>query len=302
MIDVTLAGTGGMLPMKHRWLTSCYISCNGQSMLIDTGEGTQIALKYAECHLSHISVICITHFHADHISGLVGLLLSIGNEGRTQPVTIIGPKGLRRIVHSLCVIAPHLPFPIELEEIGGSSVYRCGKLQITPFRVQHGVPCYGYTIELPRAGKFYPEKAKANGVPLPVWSALQKQPEAVWEGKVYTQDMVLGPPRRGLKLTYCTDTRPCDSIVEAAENADLFICEGLYYEPDKLSRAKETHHMLFQEAAALAQKSGAKELWLTHFSPAVSAPEEGLPLAREIFPQTFCGTDGRKTTLYFPES
>ena len=256
MIDVCLLGTGGMMPLPQRALTSLMMRYNGSSILIDCGEGTQVAVKRCGWSFKTIDVICFTHFHADHISGLPGLLLTLGNAERTEPLLMIGPKKLEKVVNSLRVIAPELPFPIvfhELQEAEETITFR--DLTIHAFRVNHNVTCYGYTIELQRAGRFDVEKARKNQVPMKCWSILQKQESCEYEGNVYTQDMVLGGARKGLKVTYCTDTRPTESIVVNAKEADIFICEGMYGEDGKESKAKEYKHMRMYEAAELAKRA-----------------------------------------------
>ncbi len=290
------------MPLKNRWLSSCLLSVFGHSVLIDCGEGTQIALKWAGQKSKPIDVICFTHFHADHISGLPGFLLTMSNEGRTEPLTMIGPVGLETIVRALCLIAPNLTFDIRFIEIpSDGTVIQSEPLTITPFRVRHGVPCLGYCFELKRVGKFDKEKALKNEVPLKVWSKLQHQDSVIYNGVVYTSDMVLGAPRKGLKVTYTTDTRPVKNIAVHAAGSDLLICEGMFAEEDKLERAIETGHMLFSEAAGIASQAQVKKLWLTHYSPSLEYPEEGLSFASAVFPQTECGFDGKTEDLLFEE-
>ncbi len=290
------------MPLKNRWLSSCLLSVFGHSVLIDCGEGTQIALKWAGQKSKPIDVICFTHFHADHISGLPGFLLTMSNEGRTEPLTMIGPVGLETIVRALCLIAPNLTFDIRFIEIpSDGTVIQSEPLTITPFRVRHGVPCLGYCFELKRVGKFDKEKALKNEVPLKVWSKLQHQDSVTYNGVVYTSDMVLGAPRKGLKVTYTTDTRPVKNIAVHAAGSDLLICEGMFAEEDKLERAIETGHMLFSEAAGIASQAQVKKLWLTHYSPSLEYPEEGLSFASAVFPQTECGFDGKTEDLLFEE-
>ena len=259
MLEICLLGTGGMMPLPYRWLTSMMARYNGSSILIDCGEGTQIALKEKGWSPNPIDVMCFTHFHADHISGLPGMLLAMGNSDRTDPLTIIGPKGVTQVVESLRIIARELPFEINYIEISGKNqTFEMDGYRINAFRVNHNVLCYGYSIEVDRAGKFDPEKAKKNNIEMKYWSRLQKGETIEADGRILTQDMILGPARKGLKVTYCTDTRPCENIVENAKNSDLFICEGMYGEPDKLDKAKEHKHMTFYEAAHIAKD--AKEL------------------------------------------
>lgn len=302
MLDICLLGTGGMMPLPNRWLTACLVRYEGHVILIDCGEGTQITMRRTNWSFKSIDAICFTHFHGDHIGGLPGMLLTIGNAGRTEPLRLIGPKGLKHIVEGLLLIAPDLPFPLQFEEIEGPEpAFDVYGMKIRPFRVDHRVVCYGYAIEIHRLPKFQPERAQALGIPLPYWKVLQ-QGQTVTDGDtVYTPDMVLGPDRKGLKFCYCTDSRPKASISEAVRGADLFICEGMYGDPDKQASAKEKKHMTYQEAARLARDGGVKELWLTHYSPSLVNPKEYLELAQAIFPNTIPGKDRKETTLRFEE-
>lgn len=302
MLDVCLLGTGGMMPLPYRWLTSLMVRYNGSSLLIDCGEGTQIAIKERGWSFKPIDVICFTHYHGDHISGLPGLLLTMGNADRTEPLTLIGPKGLERVVNALRVIAPELPFPIRYMEITEpEQTFELNGYRLTAYRVNHNVLCYGYTMEVDRAGKFDVVRAREAEIPQKYWSLLQKE-ETVQEGElVYTPDMVLGPARKGLKVTYCTDTRPTDSIRKHAPGSDLFICEGMYGEKDKLKKAKEYKHMTFYEAATLAKEAGVKEMWLTHYSPSLNYPEEYMDDVRAIFSNSIAAKDGRTVELTFED-
>lgn len=302
MLDVTLLGTGGMMPLKNRWLSSCLIKHMGHSILIDCGEGTQIALKQSENKFKPIDMICITHFHADHISGLPGFLLSMSNEGRTEPVTMIGPVGLKRVVQSLCIIAPNLPFELRcLEYPKEVQEFVFGDIKITPFHAEHGIPCLGYNLKLRRVGKFDTEKARKNHVPMKIWGQLQKQDTVIYEGKEYQSGMVLGSPRKGIKVTYCTDSRPTENIIAHARNADLLIYEGMFGDDKKLPRARETGHSLFSEAGELAKAAGVKKLWLTHYSPSLTEPAEYEEMIKSIFAGTELGYDGKQETIYFSE-
>ena len=302
MLDICLLGTGGMMPLPYRWLTAMMARCDGSSLLIDCGEGTQVALKEKGWSPKPIDVICFTHYHADHISGLPGLLLTMGNAERTEPLTLVGPKGLERVVTALRTIAPELPFPLRFVELQENrQQLKLGPYVIDAYRVNHNVVCYGYTISIPRAGKFDLERAKAQNVPMKAWSRLQKGETVEMDGAVYTPDMVLGPSRRGLKVAYCTDTRPVPVIAEYAEGADLFICEGMYGEDGKEAKAREYKHMTMYEAAALADKAQPEEMWLTHYSPSLTRPEEYLDEVRTIFPRTIAAKDGRTVELDFED-
>lgn len=300
MSDVTLVGTGGTMPYPDRHLASFIMRHDGASVLIDCGEGTQISLKKCRYTFRRIDTILLTHFHADHVSGLPGLLLTMGNEGRTEPVTIAGPEGTEQIVNSLRVIAPELPFEIKFVEWSGvGQTLRFGEFAVTAFPLDHIVPCFGYRIEIPRVGKFDVEKATENNVPVAVWSKLQKQPAAEYEGVIYSQDMVMGPQRRGISVCYATDTRPVPVISEMAKDADLFVAEGMFADEQKHERAEESHHMTFAEAAKIAAEAKPKRFWLTHFSPSLHDPENYLDQVREIYPDTVVGYDGMREEILF---
>ena len=300
MLDVCLLGCGGMMPLPYRWLTSLMTRYNGSSLLIDCGEGTQIAIKEKGWSFKPIDVICFTHYHGDHISGLPGLLLTMGNADRREPLTLIGPKGLERVVTALRVIAPELPFPIHCVEIEGTEqTFEMNGYRLKAFRVNHNVLCYGYALEIDRAGKFDPERAKAEQIPQMYWKHLQKGETVEYEGRILTPDLVLGPPRKGIKLTYTTDTRPTDSIRENAKGSDLFICEGMYGEKEKIAKAREYKHMTFYEAAQLAKDAQVKEMWLTHYSPSLTRAEEYMDDVRKIFPTAKAGKDKMSAELNF---
>ena len=288
MLDICLLGTGGMMPLPYRFLTSLMVRYNGHTFMIDCGEATQISARLQGWSFKDIDVIMITHFHADHISGLPGLLLAMGNSDRSDPVTIIGPKNIKKVVDSLRIIAPELPFRV---------------IRLKAFKVNHNILCYGYSMELDRKGRFNADAAKELNIPLQYWKVLQSGENVTVDGKVFTSNMVMGEDRKGLKVTYCTDTRPTEIIAEVAKGSDLFICEGMYGEQDEesMEKARSKKHMTMYEAAELAKQAGVAELWLTHFSPSITKPKMYLDAVREIFPNAVIGKDRITKELNFED-
>ena len=302
MLDICLLGTSGMMPLPGRWLTSMLARYNGSSLLIDCGEGTQIALRKAGFSAYPIDIICFTHFHADHISGLPGMLLSMGNAERTAPVTLIGPKGLKNVVRSLCIIASDLPFELNFIELDSNEQeIDINGYHIKAFKVNHNVICYGYRLDIKRIGKFDIDAAMEKQIPLKCWNRLQHGETVTSDGVTYTPDMVMGPERKGIRVTYCTDSRPTRSIVENAAGSDLFICEGMYAEAEKAESAKKKKHMTFYEAARMAKEASVDQMWLTHFSPSLVNPGAYMKDVRKIFPEASLGKDGRFIELNFKE-
>lgn len=303
MLDVCLLGCGGMLPLPKRYLTSMILRNQGSNILVDCGEGNQVALYQSPFSLKHIDHMVITHFHGDHVAGIPGLLMTIGNNMRTEPMHIWGGEGLRTILEGLMVICPQLPYDVYLHELPfqEASQFQLGEIIVTALPVEHRVPCLAYSFELARQGKFDAKRAQALGIPLKQWGVLQHG-EAIWHEDRWIQpEDVLGPKRRGLKITYATDCRPSPALAELAEGSDLLIAEGLYGDDQKQRGAAEKGHMVFSEAAKIARQAQVKELWLTHYSPAMTNPADFLSAATDIFPQAFCGDNLMFKTLRFQD-
>ena len=303
MLEFCTLGTGGTLPIPERALSSLYVRVNGQSLLIDCGEGTQVGIRRLGWGFRCLDGLLLTHYHGDHCTGLPGLLLSLAKAGRDEPFHIWGPKGLKHVAEGLCVIVPPLPFTVCLHELPpeGGEAELIG-LKIHAFPVDHGgIPCFGYRLTLERTPAFDPEKAKVLGVPIQDWKRLQ-QGESVRVGlKKVRPDEVTGEKRRGITLVFSTDTRPCETLQKYCANADLLILEGMYGTEEKMPQALKNHHMLFAEAAETARKAEAGGLLLTHFSTSLEDPEEFLPDTRKIFERTWAAKDGETVTMRYPE-
>jgi ribonuclease Z len=303
MIDVGLLGTGGTLPLPDRFLSAALARCGGQLILIDCGEGTQVSLRKLGWGLKDIGTILLTHFHADHVSGLPGLLLTIGNSGRTrqEPLTVVGPRGVQRVVESLRVIAPVLPYPVQYRELKGEAaeVVSVGPLHITACPADHDTPCLAYRLSLDRAPAFQPERAKALGLPVTYWKLLQRGETVSYEGRTIRPDEVLGPPRPGISFGFLTDSRPTKRLVEFFTDVDLLITEATYGDPADQPKAIENKHMTFGEAATVGAASRAKQLWFTHFSPALPNPDYFRREAEAIYPNVVIGREHLNTTISF---
>ncbi|MGL5068918.1 MAG: ribonuclease Z [Sarcina sp.] len=305
MIDLAMLGVGGGMPLPGRYLSASLLNFKGRKILIDCGEGTQVSMREVGWGFKSIDIICITHGHGDHTVGIPGLLATIGNSGRETPITIIGPKGIKEIITGLRVIAPYLPYEINVVEASDSSfkfATENGELELIdkdkncfePIEIStkvldHSTDCIGYSFKVTRTPKFDVEKANENNVPKQIWGKLQKGNPIEFEGTTYTPDLVLGQDRDGLKLSYTTDTRAIPEIVDFIKDSNLFVCEGTYGNDEDIDKAIQNKHMTFREAATLAKDANVEELLLTHFSPAMPNPSLFISNARDIFENTTIG-------------
>ena len=304
MVNLTLLGCGGNVPLPNRFLSSLFMNFNGRKILVDCGEGTQVSMKMKGCGFKDIDLICITHTHGDHIIGLIGLLSTMGNSERKDPVTIIGPVGIKEALEAIQVLIT-LPYKLNIIENpdGRFSLVDpfLADLSIEIIELEHSTECIGYNFYFARHPKFNVEKAQLNNVPKKYWNMLQKGMTIMDEDLTYTPEMVLGDNRKGIKISMITDTRPLDTIPEFIEDADLFICEAMYGDDMDISKAIKNKHMLFREAASLAVKGNVKQLLLTHFSPSIEDPNKFENNAKSVFENTIIGYDRFSTQIKYPE-
>ena len=305
MIDLTLLGCGGNVPMPNRFLSSLFINYKGRKMLIDCGEGTQVAMKKYNCGFKTIDLILITHLHGDHIIGLIGLLQTMGNSGKTDDLTIVGPVGITDAMNAIKVLVEYLPYRVYVIENPKEKFSLehdiLKDIDISTIDLEHSTECIGYSLYFKRKAKFNRQKAMSNEVPQILWKKLQEQDTVIYNDKTYYSSMVLGDERKGIKLSFITDTRPTFEIPQFIYGSDLFICEGMYGDDLDISKAVKNKHMTFREAASLANAGNVDKLLLTHFSPSIEEPKDFAHNATNLFKDTIIGEDGLSLSLSYKD-
>lgn len=277
------------MPLPGRPLSATVFRVGSDVVLFDCGEGTQVSWRASGFGFRQTSTILLSHLHADHIAGIPGVLFQISFSGRTEPLTIIGPPHTREVLSNLISIVGRLPFELRVAEIGGGESFSLGDdMIVSTMLLEHNVPCIGYVVDVPRAPRFDPERARELGVPMDDWKTLQ---EGSSVGDI-TPDQVSGPPRRGIRMALVTDTSYDPEIAGFVSGADILICEAMFAEDSDEERAKERGHMTFRQAATLACDGQVGELWLTHFSPMVERPEDYLEQTQATFQNSVIGHSG----------
>ena len=305
MIDLTLLGCGGNVPMPNRFLSSLFINYKGRKMLIDCGEGTHVAMKKYNCGFKTIDLILITHLHGDHIIGLIGLLQTMGNSGKTDDLTIVGPVGITDAMNAIKVLVEYLPYRVYVIENPKEKFSLehdiLKDIEISTIDLEHSTECIGYSLYFKRKAKFDRQKAMSNEVPQILWKKLQEQDTVIYNDKTYYSSMVLGDERKGIKLSFITDTRPTFEIPQFIYGSNLFICEGMYGDDLDISKAVKNKHMTFREAASLANAGNVDKLLLTHFSPSIEEPKDFAHNATNLFKDTIIGEDGLSLSLSYKD-
>jgi ribonuclease Z len=310
-MEVFVLGTGGMMPLPGRYLTSVLLRREGELFLFDCGEGTQVALRSLNLKWKKITAIFISHTHADHVTGLPGILMLSAQVDRNEPLYIYGPPKIRDYVEmSRKVLDMYINYDIVVREIANPSepgiVYEQDEFVIRSFPVRHTKPCVGYALdEFDRPGIFHPEKASQLGVPRgPLWSKLQSgQSVAAVDGRPVAPAEVMGAPRPGRKFSFVTDTVYSPGIAGAVHNSDLLVCEGMFL-MDLEESANEKKHLTAQQAGRIAREAGGvKNMGLIHYSPRYTDWDlkKLLAEAREIFPDTFLTRDGQIIPLPYAD-
>lgn len=300
MIDVMLLGTGAMVPLPDRWLSSALLRTGQSMILLDCGEGTQIAMRERHWGFRRLTTICLSHLHADHCAGLPGLLHTVANAGKHSPLVIFGPPGTVDVVTGLRAIAPNLPYEVIVTELtDGATVEGPEGVRITVADGEHRVPVLAYRFDRPRGRRFQPERADELGVPIDRWSTLQAGTAVVVDGRTVEPKDVLGEDREGVALGFATDTRPIDGVRKLVSGVDLLISEATFGDDADVDKAIARGHMTFREAATLARDAGARHLWLTHFSAALEDPQAFVRFAVDVMPGVTVGYPGLSATLAF---
>jgi ribonuclease Z len=252
-----------------------------------------------------LNEVFFTHFHADHFLGIIGLVRTLGLQGRAEPLRLVGPRGAKRLLgQALALGVERQGFEVEIVELEPGQVLERDGYDLTAFGVEHGGGAVGYALaEKQRLGRFDPDRARALGVPEgPLWGKLQRgQTVTLDDGREVGPQTIVGPPRPGRKLVYSGDTRPCAATIEAACGADLLVHEATFTEEEK-DRAKETAHATAKEAAEVARRAGARRLVLTHLSARYSRdPAPLLEEARAVFAETVVARDGLEIEVPFAD-
>ncbi|MBQ0002644.1 MAG: ribonuclease Z [Treponema sp.] len=296
-MEAFILGCGGMQPLPYRHLTSVLLRRDGDLFLFDGGEGTQVSLKRLNLKWKKINAIFVSHTHADHVTGLPGIMMLSSQVDRTEPLYIYGPPKIAEYIEtSRKVLDMYINYPVVVKEITAPCVVHEEKdFIIRAFPLNHTKVCVGYTLEeKDRPGEFNPERAKELNVPCgPLWSKLQNgETVEASDGTLVKPEDVLGKPRKGRKFSYVTDTAYMDSIAEEVKNSDLLVCEGMF-ERALIDQAKEKKHMTSSQAATIARDSNSKKMCLIHYSPRYTDKELGIleEEAKEIYPGTILSKD-----------
>jgi ribonuclease Z len=296
-MECFILGTGGMMPLPGRSLTSVLLRREGELLLFDCGEGTQVSLRRLNLRWKKISTIFISHTHADHVTGIPGILMLSSQVDREEPMIIIGPPRIKEFVEeSRRILDMYINYEIEVREIRGENLlYEGAGYRVRSLPLAHSKPCVAFTLEEdPRPGVFSPERAAALGVPRgPLWSRLQSGIEVVLDsGNVVKPEQVMGPRRKGRKFSFVTDTGFVEEAADFVKGSDLLICEGMFAD-DLAADAQEKKHLTARQAARIACEGQVKRMGLIHYSPRYTDRELKVLLhqARELFPDTFLTRD-----------
>jgi ribonuclease Z len=304
VLKLLFLGTSAARPTVERSVAALAVVREGETLLFECGEGTQRQMmRYGVSF--NLSEIFFTHFHADHFLGVIGLVRTLGLQGRTDPIRCYGPKGAKRVLGAALTLGvERAPFEVEIEELEPEAALRRPEYDIRTYAAEHGGGALGYAlVEKDRLGKFDPARARELGVPEgPLWGRLQRAESVTLEdGRTIGAELIVGPPRPGRKVVYSGDSRPCKATIEAAIGADLLVHEATF-SIEEAERARETDHATAHEAAEVARMARVRRLVLTHVSARYSRdPGPLLEEARAVFPETVVARDGMEIEVGYRE-
>lgn len=298
MMELFMLGTGGTYPLTTRALASAYVRVAGVGILIDCGEATQIEMQKYGIGFNSTDYILITHMHADHVSGMLGMMLAFKQAQRTKPVTIVGPVGIKKYVETFLMITSKFGYPVNFVELkkGDKNLnIRTGlknDVVIKSVPAYHSRPCFAYSVDLERKPKFIREKVENLGIPVQYWKTLSQGQDIVYQNKVYKGSDFISKPRKGLKISYVTDTRPMAHFRDFIKDSDIAVIEGMYRDIDKKDKAISEKHMLWDESVSLARDNNIGEVILTHYSPSLQIEPNDAALLKSKLSNAILGRDG----------
>lgn len=301
-LTLRFLGTSAARPTVERGVSSVAVVREGETMLIDCGEGTQRQMMRYGISFT-LGDILFTHFHGDHFFGVTGLLRTLALQGRAEPLRLWGPRGAQRMLRrSIELGMDRIPFPVEITELSPGDRVPRNQYAIEAFAAAHGGGALGFAlVEEERRGRFNPDRARELGIPEgPLWGQIHRgEPVALPDGRIIEPEQLVGPRRPGRTVVLSGDTRPCDETVRISSGADLLVHEATFGE-EEAERARETGHSTAREAADIAHRAGVARLVLTHFSARYSRDaSELLREAREVFPETMLARDGMEVEVEF---
>lgn len=306
-LEAFILGCGGMMPLPRRHLTSVLLRREGELFLFDCGEGTQVSLKRLNLKWKKISRIFISHMHADHITGLPGILMLSSQVDRDEPLYVYGPPKTKEYIEAhKNILEMYINYEIIVEEIFGKhTIFENDQYKIECFPLNHTKPCLGYSLtEKPRPGIFFPDKAKELNVPLgPLWADLQAGKEVSIENRIVKPEDVLGDERKGRKFTFVTDTAYFPEISDFVSNSDLLVCESMFSK-DLIADAAGKKHLTSEQAGNIAEDAeNVKQMGLIHYSPRYS--DRDLKIledeAKKVFKKSFLTRDRMVINIPFED-
>lgn len=305
MLSVTFLGTSASIPTIDRNVAGLAVQREGETILFDCGEGSQRQMMRYGVGFNFREIF-FTHYHADHLLGVTGLLRTMGLQDRTAPVVLYGPKGAQRVLGTAITLGiERNKFPVEILEIKPGDRLARDEYDIVVFATEHRADTVGFAlVEHPRLGRFNPERARELGIPEgPLWGQLHRgKPVTLPDGRTVGPGDLVGSPRLGRSVVYTGDTRPHLSVIEASRNADLLVHEATFG-GDELERARETGHSTAAEAARVALEAGARRLVLTHISSRYNRDaSELLAEAKAVFPETVIARDGMTVDVPYADA